>query len=164
MVPQKPFLFDLSVRQNIHLGQSQYSNAEIEKAAELSHCLEFIQDLPGQFEQRLGENGSLLSGGQVQRLAMARAFHRNSPILILDEATSALDSENEEKIHQAMSELIKGKTTLLIAHRFSSIRLANRIIVLDEGKIVADGSHDEIHQSCTLYRRLYDQQNTNSVS
>lgn len=164
MVPQKPFLFDLSVRQNIHLGQSQYSNAEIEKAAELSHCLEFIQDLPGQFEQRLGENGSLLSGGQVQRLAMARAFHRNSPILILDEATSALDSENEEKIHQAMSELIKGKTTLLIAHRFSSIRLANRIIVLDEGKIVADGSHDEIHESCTLYRRLYDQQNANSVS
>jgi ABC-type multidrug transport system fused ATPase/permease subunit len=99
-----------------------------------------------------------LSGGQLQRLALARAFYKNSPLLVLDEATSALDSENEEKIHEAMTELSKDKTTLLIAHRFSSIRLASRIIVMDKGEIVADGPHDEVYGKCELYRNLYDRQ------
>ena len=89
---------------------------------------------------------------------MARAFYKNSPLLVLDEATSALDSENEEKIHEAMAELSKGKTTVLIAHRFSSIRLATRIIVLDKGKVVAEGPHEEVYEKCELYRTLYDSQ------
>ena len=96
-----------------------------------------------------------MSGGQLQRLALARAVLKNAPILVLDEATSALDSENEEKIQEAMTNLVKGKTTLLIAHRFSSLKLATRILVMDEGRIVADGSHDELYRDCELYRNLH---------
>ena len=106
----------------------------------------------------IGERGNRLSGGQLQRLAIARAILRNSPILILDEATSALDTENEEKIHQAISTLIQGKTTFLIAHRFSSIRLADRVLVLNQGRIIADGPHDKLLSSCELYRTLYENQ------
>ena len=109
-------------------------------------------------KQKIGEKGSRVSGGQLQRLALARAFYRNSPILLLDEATSALDSESEEKIHQAMKKLTEGKTTIMIAHRFSSIRLANRILVMECGKIIADGSHEEVYQNCMLYRTLFDNQ------
>ena len=126
--------------------------------AEASHSTVFIEGFPDRLEERLGEDGSRLSGGQLQRLALARAFYKNSPLLVLDEATSALDSENEEKIHEAMAELSKGKTTLLIAHRFSSIRLATRIIVLDKGKVVAEGPHDKVYEKCELYRNLYDRQ------
>ena len=158
LVPQKPFLFDATVRENVEMGKSPYTEATVEEVAKASHALGFIEDFPERFEQRLGENGNRLSGGQLQRLALARAFYKNSPLLVLDEATSALDSENEEKIHQAMAELTQGKTTLLIAHRFSSIRLASRIIVLDQGKVVADGPHDRIYEDCELYRNLYDRQ------
>ena len=99
-----------------------------------------------------------MSGGQLQRLALARAFLKNAPILVLDEATSALDSENEEKIQEAMRKLVEGKTTLLIAHRFSSLKLATRILVMDQGRIVADGSHEELYRDCELYRTLHDAQ------
>ena len=126
--------------------------------AEASHSSGFIADFPDRFDQRLGENGNRLSGGQLQRLALARAFYKNSPLLVLDEATSALDTENEDKIQEAMKELSKGKTTLLIAHRFSSIRLASRILVMDKGEIVADGQHDELYAKCGLYKNLYDGQ------
>lgn len=159
LVPQKPFLFDLSVRQNLELGRSIHTDSTIEEAANLSHSRKFVDELPDKFEESLGEGGSRLSGGQLQRLALARAFYRNSPILVLDEATSSLDSENEQKIHEAMALLTKGKTTLLIAHRFSSIRLASRIIVLDDGAVIADGPHDQVYAQCELYRKLYDQQN-----
>jgi subfamily B ATP-binding cassette protein MsbA len=91
-------------------------------------------------------------------LALARAFYKNSPFLVLDEATSALDAENEDKIHEAMEKLIKGKTTLLIAHRFSSLRLASRILVLNKGRVIADGTHEKVYSECELYRTLYDQQ------
>ena len=158
LVPQKPFLFDLSVRQNVELGRSNYTSISVEEALELSHANEFVDELPGKLDETLGEDGVRLSGGQLQRLALARAFFRNSPVLVLDEATSALDSENEHKIHEAMTRLTKGKTTLLIAHRFSSIRLANRIIVMDKGLVVADGSHEKVYAECDLYRKLYDQQ------
>ncbi|MEC8043315.1 MAG: ABC transporter ATP-binding protein [Verrucomicrobiota bacterium] len=158
LVPQKPFLFDLSVRQNVELGRSIYTSISVEEALELSHANEFVDELPSKLDERLGEDGVRLSGGQLQRLALARAFFRNSPVLVLDEATSALDSENEHKIHEAMTRLTKGKTTLLIAHRFSSIRLANRIIVIDKGLVVADGSHEKVYTECDLYRKLYDQQ------
>ena len=100
--------------------------------------------------------------GQLQRLALARAFLKNAPILILDEATSALDSENEEKIQEAMAKLIEGKTTLIIAHRFSSLKLATRILVMDKGRIVADGSHEDLYRDCELYRNLHNAQDTRS--
>ena len=158
LVPQKPFLFDLSVRQNVELGRSTYTSISVEEALELSHANEFVDELPSKLDETLGEDGVRLSGGQLQRLALARAFFRNSPVLVLDEATSALDSENEHKIHEAMTRLTKGKTTLLIAHRFSSIRLANRIIVMDKGLVVADCSHEKVYAECDLYRKLYDQQ------
>ena len=159
MVPQKPFLFDLSVRQNLELGRSIYTDSSIEEAAKLSHANQFVDEFPSKFDESLGEGGSRLSGGQMQRLALARAFYRNSPVLVLDEATSSLDSENEQKIHDAMTRLTQGKTTILIAHRFSSIRLAGRIIVLDQGAVIADGPHDQVYSECELYRKLYDQQN-----
>jgi len=158
LVPQKPFLFDATVRENIEMGKSPYTDSTVEEVAKASHSTAFIEDFPDRFDERLGENGNRLSGGQLQRLALARAFFKNSPVLVLDEATSALDSENEENIHEAMAELSKGKTTLLIAHRFSSIRLATRIIVLDQGKVVAEGTHDEVYAKCELYRNLYDRQ------
>jgi subfamily B ATP-binding cassette protein MsbA len=158
LVPQNPFLFDATVRENIEMGKSPYTDSTVEEVAKASHSTVFIEDFPDRFDERLGENGNRLSGGQLQRIALARAFYKNSPLLVLDEATSALDSENEEKIHEAMAELSKGKTTLLIAHRFSSIRLATRIIVLDKGKVVAEGPHDAVYEECELYRNLYDRQ------
>ena len=144
LVPQKPFLFDLSVRQNLELGRSIYTDSSIEEAAKLSHAHQFVDEFPSKFDESLGEGGSRLSGGQMQRLALARAFYRNSPVLVLDEATSSLDSENEQKIHDAMTRLTQGKTTILIAHRFSSIRFG-RIIVLDQGAVIADGPHDQVY-------------------
>ena len=158
MVPQKPFLFDVSVEENIQIGESKYTNMTIREAAKISNCLGFVEKFPMKFQERLGEQATRVSGGQLQRLALARAFYRNAPILILDEATSALDSENEEIIQEAMKQLIKGKTTLMIAHRFSSIRLADRILVMDQGQIIADGKHKEIYDSCEIYQKLYDQQ------
>lgn len=159
LVPQKPFLFDQTVEENIKIGKSRYTKHSIEQSAKASNALDFIKDLPMGFKERLGEKASRVSGGQLQRLALARAFFRNSPILILDEATSALDSENEEKIQEAMKSLIDGKTTIMIAHRFSSIRLADRILVMDAGRVIADGKHEEIYEECNVYRKLYDQQN-----
>ena len=159
LVPQKPFLFNLSVLENIELGHSAYSNKTVTESVNLANASEFIDLLPEKLDQNLGENGNRLSGGQIQRLAMARAFYKNSPILILDEATSALDSQNEERIHDSMKQLMKGKTTFLIAHRFSSIKLATRILVLNFGKVIADGSHDHVYSTCELYKSLYDRQN-----
>jgi subfamily B ATP-binding cassette protein MsbA len=159
LVPQKPFLFDLDVEKNIELGKSKYTEATINEVCQLAYADEFINEFEKGYQERLGEKGSRLSGGQLQRLALARAFFKNSPLLVLDEATSALDAENEDKIHEAMAQLIKGKTTLLIAHRFSSLRLASRILVMDKGRIIADGPHDEVYKNCELYRTLYDQQN-----
>ena len=158
MVPQKPFLFDVSVEENIQIGESKYTNMTIREAAKMSNCLGFVKKFPMKFQERLGEQATRVSGGQLQRLALARAFYRNAPILILDEATSALDSENEEIIQEAMTQLIKGKTTIMIAHRFSSIRLADRILVMDQGQIIADGKHEVIYESCEIYQKLYDQQ------
>ena len=157
-VPQKPFLFDDSIEVNIELGKSIHTKSSIDLALKNANAWEFIEAMPLKLSERIGEKGSRLSGGQLQRLALARAIYRNSPILVLDEATSALDSENEEKIHQAMKKLIKGKTTIMIAHRFSSIRLANRIIVMDHGEIVSEGNHTQLYEKCLLYKKLYDNQ------
>ena len=159
LVPQKPFLFDMDVQTNIELGKSVYTKSNVKEVCKLAYADEFIEQFENKYLERLGEKGNRLSGGQLQRLALARAFYKNSPILVLDEATSALDADNEEKIHDAMQKLIQGKTTFLIAHRFSSLRLANRIIVMDKGAIIADGSHQEVYSTCLLYKSLYDQQN-----
>ena len=158
LVPQKPFLFDMDVQTNIELGKSVYTKSNVNEVCKLAYADEFVEQFENKYSERLGEKGNRLSGGQLQRLALARAFYKNSPILVLDEATSALDAENEEKIHDAMHKLIQGKTTFLIAHRFSSLRLANRIIVMDKGEIIADGSHEQVYASCQLYKTLYDQQ------
>jgi subfamily B ATP-binding cassette protein MsbA len=157
-VPQKPFLFDDTIEENIRLGQSIHSRGTVEEALKKANAWEFVSSMDMKTKQQIGEKGSRVSGGQLQRLALARAFYRNSPILLLDEATSALDTESEEKIQQAMKKLTLGKTTIMIAHRFSSIRLANRILVMEAGKIIADGSHDEVYESCHLYRTLFDNQ------
>ena len=158
LVPQRPFLFDATVRENVFLGQTEHTDSEVEKVCELSYADEFVKEFRHGYEEHLGEDGSRLSGGQLQRIALARAFLKNAPILVLDEATSALDAENEDKIQAAMAKLVEGKTTLLIAHRFSSLKLAHRILVMDEGRIIADGSHEELHRECDLYRKLYDSQ------
>ena len=157
-VPQKPFLFDDTIEENIRLGQSIHSTGTVEDALKNANAWEFVSSMGMKTKQKIGEKGSRVSGGQLQRLALARAFYRNSPILLLDEATSALDTESEENIHQAMKKLTQGKTTIMIAHRFSSIRLANRILVMKTGKIIADGSHKEVYKNCHLYRTLFDNQ------
>ncbi|MFP6900952.1 MAG: ABC transporter ATP-binding protein, partial [Opitutales bacterium] len=161
-VPQRPFLFDASVRTNVLVGKTERSSATVEEVCDLAHASEFVDSFEEGYEERLGEEGSRLSGGQLQRLALARAFLKNAPILVLDEATSALDSENEEKIQEAMRKLVEGKTTLLIAHRFSSLKLATRILVMNHGKIIADGSHEDLYRDCELYRVLHDTQGTNT--
>ena len=158
MVPQKPFLFDVSVEENIEIGESKYTNMTIKEAAKTSHSFDFIEKLPMKFQERLGSKLPECLAVNFSVLHLSRAFYRNAPILILDEATSALDSENEENIQNSMKQLIKGKTTFMIAHRFSSIRLANRILVMDQGQIIADGKHEEIYENCEIYRKLYDQQ------
>ena len=122
----------------------------------LSCASDFIKKLPQGFDTLIGEKGGRLSGGQVQRISIARALLRNSPILILDEATSALDAESDRAIKKALEYLIPNKTVFIIAHRFSTISLSNSILVFNEGNIIADGPHQEIIETCDLYRRLCD--------
>ncbi|MBT5690575.1 MAG: ATP-binding cassette domain-containing protein, partial [Opitutae bacterium] len=145
-------------RENILLGQTDNSVLSVEDAAQQAYAHKFIQELPDGYDTLLGEKGSRLSGGQIQRIAIARALLRNAPILILDEATSALDAESEHTIQQALQNLVKDKTVFIIAHRFSTISLANRILVFEEGRIIADGAHDQIIKDCDLYRRLHERQ------
>ena len=161
-VPQNPILFNVSARENILLGGTGNSTLSVEDAAKQAYAHKFILELPDGYDTLLGEKGSRLSGGQIQRIAIARALLRNAPILILDEATSALDAESEQTIQQALRNLVQDKTVFIIAHRFSTISLANRILVFEEGRIIADGAHDQIIKNCDLYRRLHDGQKTAS--
>ncbi len=156
-VPQTATLFNDTVANNIRLGRQDASDEEIEQAAHSAHAHEFISTLPGGYEAQVGENASRLSGGQRQRLALARAFLRRAPILILDEATSALDSESEEKIQDALRRLIRGRTVFIVAHRFSTLQLADRILVFDQGRIAADGDIQTVLQNST-FRTLYEKQ------
>jgi subfamily B ATP-binding cassette protein MsbA len=158
LVSQSPVLFNATLADNIRAGRLSASDAEVLAAAEKAHLGAFIATLPQGLQTPMGERGSSLSGGQRQRVAIARAFLKDAPILILDEATSALDSESEASIQAALQELAKGRTTLMIAHRFSSIRHATRILVFEDGRIVADGPHAELYATSPLYRSLYDQQ------
>jgi subfamily B ATP-binding cassette protein MsbA len=158
IVPQVPVLLNATLAENIRLGRPQATDAEVEQAARRAHVHDFIQALPDGYATQVGERGGTLSGGQRQRIAIARAFLKDAPILILDEATSALDSESEAMIQQALRELIQGRTTFMIAHRFSSIRHASRILVFDHGRIVADGAHETLHATSPIYRDLYNHQ------
>ena len=164
IVPQIPVLFNASFGENIRAGRPGATDAEVEHAARRAYVHDFIASLPHGYETHVGERGSSLSGGQRQRIAIARAFLKDAPILILDEATSALDSESEAMIQKALGELIQGRTTFMIAHRFSSIRHASRILVFDHGRVVADGPHEALHASSPVYRELYNHQMLASAS
>jgi subfamily B ATP-binding cassette protein MsbA len=155
LVTQQTILFNDSVRNNIAYGMSSQNERTIVEAAKAAYAHHFIKELPDGYATSIGEKGVKLSGGQRQRITIARAFFKDAPILILDEATSALDSQSEEEIQQALWNLMRDRTTLIIAHRLSTIRKAHRIIVLAEGSIVEEGTHEELLQRNGEYRGLY---------
>lgn len=158
LVSQSPVLFKGTIRENIRMGNPEASDAEVEAAGKLAAADDFIRERKEGYDRAVGEDGEGLSGGQRQRVSIARAFLKNAPVLVLDEATASLDMLSEEKIQHSLDGLMAGRTTFIIAHRFSTIRRARRILVFDAGKIVADGSHDELYAKSALYRDLYDKQ------
>jgi ABC-type multidrug transport system fused ATPase/permease subunit len=158
LVSQEAIVFAGTPIDNIAYGRDEPQRPRAEEAARKAHADEFISNLPGDYEADLGERGTTLSGGQRQRLVIARAVFRNAPILIFDEATSQIDTESEVKIQNAVQEFSRGRTTLIIAHRLSTIQFANRIVVMDEGRIIDTGTHKELFDRCPLYRSLCETQ------
>ena len=158
MVSQETTLFDDTIKNNIKYGRENATDEEVFKVAKLSYCEEFINNLPNKFETLIGENGVRLSGGEKQRLSIARAMMKKSSIILLDEATSSLDSETESKIQNALKILTKGKTTIVIAHRLSTILNSNNIYVIDSGKIIDQGKHEELMVKSELYKNFYEKQ------
>ena len=154
IVLQDVFLFNGTVAENIAYGVKACTQAEIVKAAQIAKADDFIQELPEGYDTYIGERGVKLSGGQKQRLAIARAVLRDTPILILDEATAAVDVETEAKIQQAIQELVGTRTIIVIAHRLSTVKRANQILVLADGQIVERGTHEELLQQAGLYKKL----------
>jgi len=154
LVPQDSVVFATSARENIRFGRPDASDAEVERAAELAHATEFIRRLPKGFEAQLGERGVTLSGGQRQRVAIARAILRDAPLLLLDEATSSLDAESETLVQTALEELMRHRTTLVIAHRLATVLSCDRIMVMDQGRIVEQGTHASLVAANGLYARL----------
>ncbi len=163
LVSQDPVLFNDTIQNNLLLGRLDATPAEVRKAAVDAHADEFIRSFPQGYDTVVGERGARLSGGQKQRLALARAFLRNAPILILDEAASALDSQSEQMIQDALKKIVIGKTVLIIAHRFSTIRDASLILVFDQGEIIARGDHAQLYAGNSLYKSLYDRQRTEAA-
>ncbi len=157
-VPQEPMMFHRSIRENIAYGKPDAKDVEIIAAAKKAHAWEFIKELPDGLDTLVGERGVKLSGGQRQRVAIARAILKDAPILVLDEATSALDSESEKLIQDALSELMKNRTSVVIAHRLSTIAKLDRIVVLEEGKIIEDGTHAELLKKKGTYAKLWSHQ------
>ena len=162
LVGQQALLFTGTIRDNIRLGKLNATDEEIKEAADAAAVSKFLDSQSKGLDTKLGQGGSGLSGGQRQRVAIARAFVKNAPVLILDEATASLDAESEREIQESLDELAKGRTTLIVAHRFSTIRNADRILVFEGGRIVGDGPHEVLYTTCPLYKELYDRQGIQS--
>jgi ATP-binding cassette subfamily B protein len=154
LVPQDPVIFAASARENIRFGRPEASDAEVVAAAEAAAASEFIDRLPQGYDTWLGERGVMLSGGQKQRIAIARAILRDAPVLLLDEATSALDAESERAVQMAVDRLARGRTLVVVAHRLATVKRADIIVVFDQGRIAAMGSHDALVAEGGLYARL----------
>ena len=154
IVPQEPILFSMSVLENIRYGRPLASDEEVFEAARAAHAEEFIEKLPDRYDCFLGTSGRRLSGGQRQRIAIARAILKNPRVLLLDEATSALDAESESIVQQALTRLMQDRTTIIIAHRLSTVLHADRIALLEEGHLLATGTHAELLERDALYQRL----------
>jgi subfamily B ATP-binding cassette protein MsbA len=154
LVTQEPFLFDDTISNNIAYSKPGASREQIETAARQAAAHDFIVEFPAGYDTRVGELGIRLSGGQRQRIAIARAFLKNAPLLLLDEATSALDTESEAQVQAALERLMEGRTTILIAHRLSTVRHADRIYVIDRGRVVESGDHTSLMRQAGLYARL----------
>ena len=158
MVSQETTLFDDTITNNIKYAKEDATNEEVLNVSKLSFCDEFINKLPDKYETIIGENGVRLSGGEKQRLSIARAMLKKSSIILLDEATSSLDSETESKIQEALKVLTKDKTTIVIAHRLSTILNSSNIYVIDSGKVVGSGKHEDLLRKSELYKHFYEQQ------
>ena len=158
MVSQETTLFDDTVKNNIKYAKEDATDEEIFRVAKLSFCDEFIDNLPNKYETLIGENGVRLSGGEKQRLSIARAILKKSKIILLDEATSSLDAETEDKIQKAINYLTKNKTTIVIAHRLSTVLNSDKIYVIDSGNVVAEGNHNELLNTSSIYKNFYDKQ------
>merc|ERR1711966_106432 len=158
LVSQDTTLFDDTIKNNIAYANENATENEIMEAAKNSYANEFIEKLPKIYETQIGEDGVRLSGGEKQRLSIARAILKKTPIILLDEATSSLDAETEDKIQKGLSYLTKNKTTLVIAHRLSTILNADKIYVIDSGKVVSEGSHDNLLKNSSVYKNFYEKQ------
>jgi ATP-binding cassette, subfamily B, bacterial len=154
LVPQDPVIFAASARENIRFGRPGATDAEVEAAAKAAAAHAFLAALPDGYDTYVGERGVMLSGGQKQRIAIARAILRDAPVLLLDEATSALDAESERAVQRAVEGLSKGRTVIVVAHRLATVKKADRIVVFDEGRIVAEGPHEKLVAEGGLYARL----------
>jgi len=155
IVPQEPLLFADTIYENIAYGRPEAASEEVIKAARFAHAHEFIQGLAAGYETMVGERGIRLSGGQRQRIAIARIFLKEPEILILDEATSSLDAESEGLVEQALETVMEGRTTIIIAHRLNTVQRADRVLVIDDGRILEEGTHADLVAEGGLYARLY---------
>jgi ATP-binding cassette subfamily B protein len=154
-VAQEQFLFNTSLLENIRIGRPSATREEVLHAAHLAQCDDFLKRMPQGIDTQAGDGGKMLSGGERQRISLARALLKDAPVIVLDEATAFIDPENEEKMNAAISEVIKGKTVLIIAHRLHTVVGADKIVVLNEGRVEDQGTHDELLRSCATYRKLW---------
>jgi ATP-binding cassette subfamily B protein len=156
MVSQDPFLFSTTIRENIAYGRPQATDAEVRRAAAMAQAAGFVEELPEGYDTVVGERGLTLSGGQRQRIAIARALITDPRVLVLDEATASVDASTEREIQQALRAVMRGRTTLVIAHRLSTLSLADELVVLEGGRIAARGTHEELYETSPLYREIHD--------